>query len=141
MRNKRAEDEIDDEVDTFEPEQTAGEVVTLPNYSAIPEPTIPLDPGGRNVYDTWCRNLIEIGQLTAISVAYVESLALATDEIATAKRKERSLRGPMEMRRSATLKLERYIGNKTVEGPGLGENPFSAFGFAKRARQRRHPHD
>lgn len=115
------------------------DVIALPSYNAIPEPFLPLREHGKKVYDTWCRNLIQIGALTEISRTHVENLATATDQIATSLANSKNpSRGAMELQKSATIKLERFIGSKPIQGPGRGENDYTRFGFAKRARSRRH---
>jgi len=135
---KQLAEDVDIEADD---DLERGDVVTLPNYSAIPEPFIPLGKEGQRAYETWCRDLIQIGALTSISRGYAESVGVAVDEIIAAKARGKGSRGATELMRSSTLKLEKFIGSKPITGPGRGESPYTAFGFAKRARQRRHSND
>lgn len=130
---ERIEDvDVDDDLER-------GEVVALPNYTEIPEAFLPLKEHGSKVYTTWCRNLIQIGALTEMSRMHAENLAMATDQIATSLANNKNpSRGAMELQKSATLKLEKFIGSKPIQGPGRGQSNYSVFGFAKRAKQLRH---
>lgn len=110
----------------------------LDSYKEIPAPNVPLLKEGQRVYDDWCRTLIKSGMLTMKSREYVEMLAIATDDIAfTINKGKRPTRQAMEAKRAAMMKLEKLDADTQIEGPGRGENPYAAFGFAKRARQRR----
>lgn len=116
-----------------------GEVHFLTSFKELPEPNIPLLAAGRKVYEEWCRTLIKSGLLTLKTREYVEMLAIATDDIAYAIEKgKRPTRQAMEAKRAAMMKLEKLDGDQTIIGPAGGENPYSAFGFARRTRQRRH---
>jgi hypothetical protein len=128
---------------TKEQQQTpssAGEVHFLTSFKELPEPNIPLLAAGRKVYDEWCRTLIKSGLLTLKTREYVEMLAIATDDIAYAIGKgKRPTRQAMEATRAAMMKLERLDAEQTIVGQeGKGGNPYAAFGFARRTRQRRH---
>lgn len=127
---------------TRERQQTApgegGEVHFLTSFKELPEPNIPLLAAGRKVYDEWCRTLIRSGLLTLKTREYVEMLAIATDDIAHAIGKgKRPTRQAMEAKRAAMMKLERLDAEQTIVGPAGGENVYSRFGFAKRAKQAR----
>lgn len=116
-----------------------GEVVFLQPLKEIPDPNIPLLATGKKVYDEWCRTLLRSGMLTLKSREYVEMLAIATDDIAYAiERGKRPSRQSMEAKRAAMMKLEKLDANQTIMAGGGGENPYAAFGFARRAKQRRH---
>ncbi|WP_306049202.1 hypothetical protein [Oceaniradius stylonematis] len=108
----------------------------------IPDPAIPLLEAGEKVYREWCERLIEIGGLTSIAREHIENLAIATDEIHLRREQGKVLpRATMELRRSATLKLEKIVGDVRDSPQGAspkGENPWAPFGFAKRARDARH---
>lgn len=120
-------------------EAAGGEVHFLPTFKDIPDPNIPLLDAGRKVYDEWCRTLIKSGLLTLKTREYVEMLAIATDDIAHAIAKgKRPTRQAMEAKRAAMMKLEKLDAEQTIVGPAGGENPYAAFGFARRARKRRH---
>lgn len=129
---------------TKEQQQTApgegGEVHFLTSFKELPEPNIPLLAAGTKVYQEWCRTLIKSGLLTLKTREYVEMLAIATDDIAYAIGKgKRPTRQAMEAKRAAMMKLERLDAEQTIVGPeGKGGNPYAAFGFARRTRQRRH---
>jgi len=117
----------------------SGELHFLPTFSEVPEPNIPLLKEGWKVYQEWCRTLIRSGMLTLKSREYVEMLAIATDDIAFAINKgKRPSRQAMEAKRAAMMKLEKLDANQTIVGPKGGESPYASFGFARRARQRRH---
>ena len=135
----------DIDIEDDEPAGGEGSVVRGPGYSEIPPPLMPLDVLGEvglRAYEHWCRKLIEVGALTEISRQYAENLGNAMKQIAdqAAKGKNPS-RGADELLKSATLKMEKFLGSKPIQGPGRGENVYTGFGFAKRARQRRHSHD
>lgn len=117
-----------------------GEVHFLTSFKELPEPNIPLLVSGRKVYDEWCRTLIKSGLLTLKTREYVEMLAIATDDIAHAIGKgKRPTRQAMEAKRAAMMKLERLDAEQTIIGPqGEGINDYAHFGFARRAKQRRH---
>jgi len=128
---------------TKEQQQTpssGGEVHFLTSFKELPEPNIPLLASGRKVYEEWCRTLIKSGLLTLKTREYVEMLAIATDDIAYAIGKgKRPTRQAMEAKRAAMMKLERLDAEQTIVGSqGEGQSPYAAFGFARRARQRRH---
>lgn len=116
-----------------------GEVHFLHPLRDIPEPNIPLLKAGLGVYNEWCRTLLRSGMLTLKSREYVEMLAIATDDIAYAIEKgKRPTRQAMEAKRAAMMKLEKLDANQTIIGPQGGENAYAAFGFARRARAKRH---
>lgn len=119
------------------------EVHFLPSFKEVPAPNIPLLKAGQGVYDEWCRTLIKSGLLTLKSREYVEMLAIATDDIAFAIEKgKRPTRQAMEAKRAAMMKLEKLDANQTLAGPqGQGGNPYANFGFARRARAKRHGQD
>jgi hypothetical protein len=123
-----------------QPQTEGGEVHFLTSFKELPEPNIPLLAAGRKVYDEWCRTLIKSGLLTLKTREYVEMLAIATDDIAYAIEKgKRPTRQAIEAKRAAMMKLERLDAEQTIVGPqGEGGNAYAAFGFARRARQRRH---
>ena len=115
------------------------EVHFLTSFKELPEPNIPLLSAGTKVYQEWCRTLIKSGLLTLKTREYVEMLAIATDDIAYAIDKgKRPTRQAMEAKRAAMMKLEKLDAEQTIIGPAGGENPYAAFGFARRTRQRRH---
>lgn len=135
---------VAEDVDIEADDHSVGEadVIALPSYSAIPDPIMPLKEHGKKVYENWCRNLIQIGALTEISRTHAENMAMAMDQIATSLAAGKNpSRGAMELQKSATLKLEKFIGSKPIQGPGRGENVYASFGFAKRSRHRRHRND
>lgn len=118
----------------------AGNVHFLASFSDLPEPNIPLLASGRKVYEDWCRTLIKAGLLTLKTREYVEMLAIATDDIAFAIEKgKRPTRQAMEAKRAAMMKLERLDAEQTIVGTqGEGQSTYARFGFARRAKQRRH---
>lgn len=114
-------------------------VIELETFTEIPEPQFKLSKEtGRVTYDRWCRELIKAGKLTIKALEHVTSLAIADDELAKAIETGKSSRGAMELRRAAMLKLEKYEADSHVP-VRQGDNPFAIFGFAKRAREARHP--
>lgn len=120
-----------------------GEVHFLGSFQELPEPNIPLLENGRRVYEQWCRSLIKAGLLNLKTREYVEMLAIATDDIAvTVAKGKRPTRQAMEAKRAAMMKLEKIDANQTIIGAeGEGQSIYARFGFAKRARERRHRHD
>lgn len=117
----------------------SGALHYLPTFKELPEPNIPLLTAGRKVYEEWCRTLIRSSLLTLKTREYVEMLAIATDDIAFAIDKgKRPSRQAMEAKRAAMMKLEKLDANTTIATPGGGDSPYQHFGFARRARQRRH---
>lgn len=116
-----------------------GAVHFLPSFEEIPPSNIPLLESGNKVYQEWCRTLIKSGLLTLKTREYVEMLAIATDDIAYAIEKgKRPTRQAMEAKRAAMMKLEKLDANQSIVTPAGGEQTYSAFGFARRARNRRH---
>lgn len=113
-------------------------VIELETFAEIPEPQFPLNKAcGRVTYDRWCRQLIKSGKLTMKALEHITSLAVADDMLAQAISSGKNSRPAMELRRSAMLKLEKFEEDAHVP-VRQGTNPFSVFGFAKRAREARH---
>lgn len=128
--------------DEQQQDSEGGNVHFLQPLKEIPDPNVPLLKEGQKVYDDWCRTLVKSGMLTLKSREYVELLAIATDDIAyTINKGKRPTRQAMEAKRAAMMKLEKLDGNQTIVGPAGGESPYAHFGFARRARQRRHSQD
>lgn len=122
-----------------EQQDIGGTVHFLQPLKEIPDPNVPLMKEGRAVYDQWCRTLVKSGLLTLKSREYVELLAIATDDIAyTINKGKRPTRQAMEAKRAAMMKLEKLDTHAPIVTPGGGESPYAHFGFARRARQRRH---
>ena len=111
--------------------------------ATYPKSSIPLNEIGQESYDYWCTKLTNAGLLSAIARQHAENLALAKDDLALAKAAGKlAPKAASELLKSATLKLERLVGNFDLDDEAetrpKGENRFAAFGFARRAGQRRH---
>lgn len=117
------------------------EVAQAPQLQAIPLPDFELREEAQDVYWKHCQMLRDRGLLTDSSRELVMSLAIATNELRRCLEKNASTRYPAQERNAALGKLNKLYGNSAVSSSPEGANPYAAFGFAKRARQRRHHPD
>lgn len=105
---------------------------------AIPELEYPLCDEAQIAYLKWARLLLDKGLLTSLSIESVKDLAIAEHDLAKAIRGGKGLRYPREARAMAMRKLTKLYGNSSLPSSPAAANPYAKFGFAKRARQRRH---
>lgn len=60
-----------------------GNVLAFPTLTNVPPCSFPLPENGKGMhtYNSWCRDLIEAGLLTKVSLAFIEQLAIADHTI------------------------------------------------------------
>ncbi|MCQ8781710.1 hypothetical protein [Mangrovibrevibacter kandeliae] len=119
-------------------ESVGASVLAHPILKEIPPPSLPLNEAGVEAYERWSRTLQASGALTEITREWVEMLAMAVHDLAVALKQKKSLRYPMEQKAKYLRKIEKLDVGHTPQAGGATENPYAHFGFAKRARQRRH---
>lgn len=114
-------------------------VIKLPTYREIQEPTYPLGKTGKQVYDHWCKILLDQGLLTALALEAVEMLSLAKEAISVSISKNKvPSTHLMNTLRTATIRVERLNVNKTLGAVDGHDNTYARFGFAKREKAKRY---
>ncbi|MCW5697359.1 MAG: hypothetical protein KIS96_11595 [Bauldia sp.] len=109
-------------------------VVAFPKLREVPEPTVPLGTNGRKTFDFWTRRLLEVGLLTAVSIGYVENLALADDKIHERRAAGKEVPDKtLELRRSMLLKLEALNVDQNLVPNPEKTNKFARNGFPGRS--------
>lgn len=126
----KADEQTQDDVDNV--------IALRGSFTSIPEPTLTLGKAGRKEYDGWCRDLIASRLLTREALADIESYAASVDMLEKAIETGKNFRAAAELRRTALKSLKKYNAETANLAPVSGENPYAAFGFARRARQRRY---
>lgn len=113
-------------------------IIAHPALKEVPEPNLPLNEAGRKIYWQWARRLHSAGALTSITREWVEMLGMAEHDLFNAIEAKKALRYPAEQKAKYLRKIEKLDVGHTPQSGSAAENPYTHFGFAKRARQRRH---
>lgn len=123
-------------------DESIAEVFNHPILDVVPPTRLPLNEAGKEAYVEWTQKLFAVGKLTDVSRVWVEQYASAEHDLYAAMSGGKSSRYPSEQKARWFRKIEKLYGSSdTPQAGGSSENPYAHFGFAKRARQRRHDQD
>ena len=116
-------------------------VVTFPQLKEIPEPSVLLVKGskGEQAYQKWCELLLRNNLLTAVSVGFAETFALADEKICSRLAAGREVPDrTLETRRSMLLKFEALNVDGAIVPDQRKPNKFANTGFPARMGKLRH---
>ena len=106
----------------------------------LADASVPLNEAGKKAYRAWGLRLLREGKLTAAILDDLEQSALAEMNVHLAATAGRAMTTPLDVRNRMKRKLEAALGAVDEEEADVvtTESPYQHFGFAKRARLRRH---
>ncbi len=118
-------------------------VLTFPQMKQIPDPSVLLVQGGpgEKAYYQWCELLLRNNLLTAITVGFAETFALAQDKICSRLAAGREVPDKtLETRRSMLFKFEALNVDGAIVPDQRKPNKFAKTGFPARMGKLQHYH-
>lgn len=113
----------------------AAKVLKFPVLREMPEPRFSLGQVGRKTFDFWARKLLEAGLLTEISLAHVEGLAIADEQIEARISQGREVSNSSLLARSKYLQhLEALNVDTSFHANQAKKSEFASHGFPNRLR-------
>lgn len=112
-------------------------VLAFPVINDIPRCDFPLpeDSVGMRTFNSWCRDLIDAGLLTKVSLGYVTNLALADHKIEVCLLAGKNVPDRLSIvRQSALMKLEALNVDKDLVSGQTKKGIFGKNGFPARLR-------
>jgi hypothetical protein len=115
-------------------------VSLLPSFTQIPELEFAASEKAQLLYAKWGHILYSRGLLNEETLGWINSLVSWTDELDRARSRGNSIRHPQQSLDSVLRKLTALYDSGPIS-TAASANPYANFGFAQRARQRRHRTD
>ena len=127
----------EEQSDTARKTAAVSNVLAFPVITDIPRCEFPLPENGAGMrtFNSWCRDLIDAGLLTKISVGYITNLALADHKIESCLTTGKNIPDRLSIvRQSALSKLELLNVDKNIVTGQTKKGVFGKNGFPARLR-------